>query len=591
MRSVLMWLVLSWAALSGGAMAQDLPPAAPSEPAPPGMDAPVEELQISALAWPSPELIALRDTLVKRLEAEARDYADEAVERWRVRRAADEAITQEAAGNAHDATSVLEALDARLSEQRRVVEGTAARLSVVVSELEARGQDAAAARQYLGSVRRLMDASDPNGASVGGVGEPTLEERVAAEARRVQSDPPVHERPEPWNVPVTEFLNELQPLSKPQIEERVAKWLELLQGEIRKRNRLSIAAEQAEDPVLRQALLDSAEAQSAIIRKVVERTDAALNALAVRGGDVSEQRRYLSNATEVAIDVSNVGVVYSRALAWLRSPDGGIALGVRVGTFLAIILGFWIIAGLMGRVVTSAVKRLPKASNLLREFLAGGARRVTMLIGFIVAISQLGVNIGPFVAAIGAAGLVVGLALQGTLSNFASGILILIYRPYDVGDVIEAGGVSGTVEAMNLVSTRIATVDNQVRFVPNNQIWGGVITNINGRDTRRVDMTVGVGRADDLAKAERIIREVVAGHPKVLATPEPVVKVNEFSDSGVRFIVRPWARVGDYGDVYWDITRAIKERFDAEGVNTPPPAPLRRDLHLAGPIEVKVNQG
>lgn len=418
--------------------------------------------------------------------------------------------------------------------------------------------------------------------------EAALQARVDAEAARIQADPPVHERAEPWNVPLAEFENELQPLRRDQIEERVKIWLDLLQAEVRQRNRLNIAAQQAEDPVLRQALLDRAGEHQVIVGRIVERAQAAMLELQRRGGEIEEYKRYVSNVTGTKLNLTDPGVLWAQALAWVRSPGGGVAIGLKILGFLAILSAFWVLSRFAALAMASAVKRVNKASSLLREFLVGGTRKTIMLIGVVVAVSALGVNIGPLVAAIGAAGLVIGLAMQGTLSNFASGILILVYRPFDVGDVINAGGVLGKVEAMTLVSTRMLTFDNQVQFVPNNAIWNGVITNVTGSVTRRVDMKFGIGYRADLARAQSIIESIVSSHPKVLKDPEPTIKLHELADSSVNFIVRPWAMTGDYWDVYWDVTRAVKERFDAEGVNIPFP---QRDLHLPGPVEVVVRQG
>ena len=219
--------------------------------------------------------------------------------------------------------------------------------------------------------------------------------------------------------------------------------------------------------------------------------------------------------------------------------------------------------------------------------LVGTVQRVTVLVGLVVGVSMLGVNIGPLLAMIGAAGLVIGLALQGTLSNFASGILILMNRPYDVGHVINAGGVLGKVEAMNLVSTSILTFDNQLMLVPNNQIWNGVITNVTGKPTRRVDLTFGIGYSDDVEKAMRIIGDLIAAHPKVRADPAPVIRVHELADNSVNIIARPWAATPDYWGVYWDLIAGVKARFDEESINIPFP---QRDVHIPGPIEVKLSR-
>ena len=140
-----------------------------------------------------------------------------------------------------------------------------------------------------------------------------------------------------------------------------------------------------------------------------------------------------------------------------------------------------------------------------------------------------------------------------------------------------AGGVTGTVDSMNLVSTTIKTPDNQSLIVPNGQIWGDVITNVTGNATRRVDLVFGIGYDDDIAKAQKVLEDIVDGHNLVLKNPAYVIKVHELADSSVNFICRPWVRTGDYWTVYWDITRAVKERFDAEGIGIPYP---QRDVHV-----------
>jgi small conductance mechanosensitive channel len=203
--------------------------------------------------------------------------------------------------------------------------------------------------------------------------------------------------------------------------------------------------------------------------------------------------------------------------------------------------------------------------------------QIALGLGVLIALSQIGVEVGPVLAGLGVAGVVIGFALQNTLSNFASGMLILAYRPFDVGHVISAGGVTGKVERMTLVTTTILTFDNQQLIVPNNKIWGDVITNITVERVRRVDLTFGIGYSDDVDHAERVLREIVDNHEKVLAEPEPTIKLHELGDSSVNFIVRPWALTVDYWDVYWGITREVKRRFDAEGISIPFP---QRDVHL-----------
>jgi len=196
----------------------------------------------------------------------------------------------------------------------------------------------------------------------------------------------------------------------------------------------------------------------------------------------------------------------------------------------------------------------------------------------LVALSQLGVSLGPLLAGLGIAGFIIGFALQDTLSNFASGMLILIYRPFDVGDFVEAGGVMGTVSHMSIVNTTFKTIDNQVLVVPNNKIWSSVITNVTAQRTRRVDLKITVSYSDDLNKVEQVLNSIVDEHDAVLDEPAPVIKLHELGDSGVMFVVRPWVKTEDYWPTYWDLLRSVKDRFDAEGITIPFP---QRDVHMS----------
>ena len=167
--------------------------------------------------------------------------------------------------------------------------------------------------------------------------------------------------------------------------------------------------------------------------------------------------------------------------------------------------------------------------------------------------------------------------MQDSLSNFASGLMILFFKPFDVGDVVDAGGVSGSVESVNLVSTTIKTFDNKKMMVPNNRVWGDVITNASGVTERRVDMEFGIGYDDDIDKAQAILEEIVNAHPLVLQEPAPTIRMSALADSSVNFIVRPWTKTADYWTVFWDITREVKKRFDAADIGIPFP---QRDVHL-----------
>ena len=300
--------------------------------------------------------------------------------------------------------------------------------------------------------------------------------------------------------------------------------------------------------------------------------------------DTAQLRRGIIAATgKLSQDILDkdvaVGLVASSvadAKDWLTT--NGTDLLFQAITFLLILLAFWALA----RIARGAVRRVIdrsrlQISSLAKDFFIKMAGRLVMLFGFIIAIAQLGVEVGPLLAGLGIAGFIVGFALQDTLSNFASGLMILVYRPFDVGDVIEAGGVMGKVDQMNLVSTMIHTFDNQLLIVPNKQVWGGIIRNVTSQSTRRVDMTFGIGYSDDIPKAEKVLTEIVTGHEKVLKDPEPVIRLHTLGESSVDFVVRPWSKTDEYWDVYWDITREVKRRFDEEGISIPFP---QRDLHI-----------
>ncbi|MCB9916043.1 MAG: mechanosensitive ion channel family protein [Planctomycetes bacterium] len=246
--------------------------------------------------------------------------------------------------------------------------------------------------------------------------------------------------------------------------------------------------------------------------------------------------------------------------------------------FLVILLVFRVLARVAGSLTSKTLNasRL-KVSELLKKFFVGIVQKLVFVVGLLIALGQVGVDTGPLLAGVGVVGFVVGFALQDTLGNFAAGIMILLYRPFDVGHVITAAGETGKVEDLTLVSTTLLTPDNQKLIVPNSKIWGGTIRNVTAQKTRRVDLTIGVGYGDDLDKTKRVLLDVVTKHELVLKDPAPQVEVLTLGESSVDFIVRPWTKTGDYWTVYFDLVRTIKQRFDQEGISIPFP---QRDLHL-----------
>jgi small conductance mechanosensitive channel len=395
----------------------------------------------------------------------------------------------------------------------------------------------------------------------------------------------------------------LMPLTKDELEQEAKAWRDVLKNKVTeicttdsaqgklKKEIAEAAPKEGQDPAEIEALKKRlGEERDKLLEKlsvlrddrtaIIDRVDAVFDAFQAKGGDIAELQKFVSAvsgslATET--DLTDTSATWIAVKNWLKSDKGGLRVAKNIGLFVLTLIVFLILGRVLGGIVSQGMKGFKKTSDLLRDFFVNSVRKVTIFIGVVVAISFLGVDIGPFLAAIGAAGFVIGFALQGTLSNFASGVMILLYRPYDIGDAVQVAGVAGSVDAMTLVSTTIRSWDNQKVIVPNTKIWGDVITNITGNKTRRVDMVFGISYGDDVDKAQKILEAVVSEQEKVLKDPEPVIKVHELADSSVNFVVRPWVNTPDYWKVRWDITREVKKRFDAEGISIPFP---QRDVHV-----------
>jgi small conductance mechanosensitive channel len=288
-------------------------------------------------------------------------------------------------------------------------------------------------------------------------------------------------------------------------------------------------------------------------------------------------RLYGQSVSGIKVDISDTDAAYASIMGWLKSEEGGVRWVKNVGIFVATVVGFWIAGFLLSKLIQRALRLAKLPSVLLRHFVVGAVRKAVVIIGIIVGLAAMEINIGPLLAVVGAAGFAIAFALQGTLSNFASGLMIMFYKPFDVGDVIEVSGLVGIVKSMSLVNTTITKFDNQVMIVPNNSIWGNIITNITGSEQRRVDLVFGISYSDDIDQAQKILEDIVNEHPLVLDEPEPTIKIDELADSSVNFICRPWVKTADFGPVRWDIIRAVKERFDQAGISIPFP---QRDIHV-----------
>ncbi|BCS98716.1 mechanosensitive ion channel protein [Desulfoluna limicola] len=250
--------------------------------------------------------------------------------------------------------------------------------------------------------------------------------------------------------------------------------------------------------------------------------------------------------------------------------------GLKVVAALAIFIIGRIAAGMLRGVLKKMMEK-GQVEPTLTSFICSVSYVAMLAFVIIAALGKLGVQTASFVAVLGAAGLAVGLALQGSLSNFASGVLLVIFTPFKVGDYVEAGGTSGTVEEISIFSTIIKSPDNKRIIVPNASVTGANIINHTANDQRRVDLVVGVGYGDDIDLVRTTLQEILAKDDRLLAEPAPTIGVVELAESSVNLVVRPWVKTADYWAVYFDLNEAIKKTFDEKGISIPFP---QRDLHL-----------
>jgi len=277
------------------------------------------------------------------------------------------------------------------------------------------------------------------------------------------------------------------------------------------------------------------------------------------------------------MDTSNLpdlGFDWNEVLELIQTQ--GVEFGINLVTAIVIFYVGRMAVSLAVRGLHKVMRR-QEVDKTLETFICNLVRMVLLVVVIIAAIGALGIETTSFIAIFGAAGLAVGLALQGSLSNFASGVLIVLFRPYRVGDFIEAAGINGVVEQVQILTTVLKTGDNKQVIVPNGQIMDSIITNYSANDTRRVDMVVGVSYDDDLDKVRDTIKLLVDAEERILSEPECTIAVSALADSSVNFVVRPWVKTADYWGVMFDLTEAIKKRFDKEGISFPFP---QQDVHL-----------
>lgn len=317
-----------------------------------------------------------------------------------------------------------------------------------------------------------------------------------------------------------------------------------------------------------------------------------LNDWQKKGGDADEIAKYRAYRSSIIIDEirkADAETLRQRGMKWLMAPDGGIEVAIDIAVIVGSLLGLVFVARIVRGVTRRWMTHITGMSSLLAAFLGGVLYWITLIFGLIFVLSVLGFDVTPMFALVGGASFILAFAMQETIANFFSGLMIMINKPFDEGDYIDLEGVAaGTVKQTNLISTTIATIDNKITSIPNSRVWNSVITNVTASATRRVDMVFGIGYSDSIAQARSILEELVKEHPLALEYPEPVICVGELGESSVNILCRPWAQTADYWTLYWDMQQLVKERFDAEGISIPYP---QRTVHLErGDAELAASQ-
>ena len=330
-------------------------------------------------------------------------------------------------------------------------------------------------------------------------------------------------------------------------------------------------------------LVQSARFEAERLELAVVRLTSVVTMLERLDGDTLAMRRVLiekSGSLALSlVDTAMINVVLGetqdRLVDWFSVNGASTLLSAIL--FVGILILARSLAGLSKRLTERALRHSDQSiSQLLKETLISMAGTVVFLIGLLVALAQVGVSVTPMIAGLGVVGFIVGFALQDTLSNFASGAMILAYRPFDTGDFIAAGEAEGTVLKMNLVNTTIVTVENKVLIIPNSKIWGGVIMNVTGQKLRRTDIIYRVSYSDDVDLVQGILEELIDADERWLDDPEPLVRLKQYSESSIDFMVRAYAKTDEYWEAVWALNKAVKKRFDAEGITIPFP---QREVH------------
>jgi small conductance mechanosensitive channel len=299
---------------------------------------------------------------------------------------------------------------------------------------------------------------------------------------------------------------------------------------------------------------------------VVDRFNVVLEELDRKGGDIKSYRQYIEAISRVEVDVKDTQGVGVRLISWVKSEEGGLRWVNNFGKFVGIVAVSVIVSQILGIIINQLLK-LSKTSKLLRQFLVILVKRGGVVVGVLIALTALEVSLAPVLALLGGAGFILAFALQSNLGNFASGLMIMVNKPFDVGDEVKIGSLWGWVDSITLASTRIKGFGGQIFTVPNNTVWSDTIENLTTGETRKVAFSLRIGFDQDLTEIEKVLVDIFQSHPKILKDPAPSTFVFNIEDYYISLIASGWAKTDEFWPVSADIIRTIQTRFEQEGIN------------------------
>lgn len=376
-----------------------------------------------------------------------------------------------------------------------------------------------------------------------------------------------------------ELAYRLIPLTREELDPLAKAWLEIVKSktaEIAERQVALLNDPTAATEAAYQKLAGMVEDRAGLF----ERFSMVVDAFESKAGDqalVAELRAYRDSVLFNETLLASPKAIAIAFWTWLTRSDGGLIIAKDIGVVILAFVALLFVSRSARGLARRWFGRVPNMSKLLEAFLVGAVFWLVIAVGLLFVLAAIGVNVTPLFAMIGGASFILAFAFQDTLGNLASGLMIMINRPFDEGDYVLIGGVGGTVKSVSIVATTVTTPDNQVIVIPNKNVWGNVIINVTASDTRRVDLVFGISYEDSIPDALRVIEETVKAHPLVLSDPEPVIRVHELAASSVNFVCRPWTKTGDYWTVYWDLTHRMKEAFGDAGISIPYP---QQDVHI-----------